>query len=302
MTHSMDEVLDKIPLLRDPSRQVADLPGGLTNRNYKVSTTHGAYVVRVSSSDADLLSIDRHNEHHNAVAAAAAGVGAPVVAFLPEEGVLVVEFINGHTLVDEDLGRPGSIDRLAHSCRRLHAGPRFVNAFDMFDIYQGYLRLVQGRGFRLPGDYLEFLPQVEQVRRALMVRAEGTVPCNNDLLAANFIDDGQQIWLIDYEYSGNNDACFELGNIWSECHLDPDQLDSLVQAYYGRPIRNKLARCRLQGLMSQYGWTLWASIQQAVSPLDFDFWSWGLEKYDRAVQTFGSAEFAVLLDDVQRVD
>ena len=43
-----------------------------------------------------------------------------------------------------------------------------------------------------------------------------TVPCNNDLLAANFIDDGDRIWIIDFEYAGNNDPCFELGNIWSE--------------------------------------------------------------------------------------
>ena len=83
---------------------------------------------------------------------------------------------------------------------------------------------------------------------ALAVRAEGTVPCNNDLLAANFIDDGERIWLIDYEYSGNNDACFELGNIAGECHLPAEGLAELVTAYYGRPLRHKIARARLLGL------------------------------------------------------
>ena len=93
------------------------------------------------------------------------------------------------------------------------------------------------------------------------------MPCNNDLLAANFIDDGDQIWLIDYEYAGNNDACFELGNIWSECHLTLDELEELITAYYGKPLRNKVARAQLQGLMSRYGWTLWASIQDQLEPL-----------------------------------
>jgi thiamine kinase-like enzyme len=108
--------------------------------------------------------------------------------------------------------------------------------------------------------------------------------------------------LIDYEYSGNNDACFELGNIWSESDLTLQQLEQLVGAYYGRPARHKVARARLWGLMSKYGWTLWASIQDGVSQIEFDFWSWGLEKYDRAVEEFESPEFERLLEEARRSD
>jgi len=172
----------------------------------------------------------------------------------------------------------------------------------MFDIQRDYLSLVQARGYRLPDGYLDFAHQVQQIRQALAVRDEGTVPCNNDLLAGNFVDDGTQVWLIDYEYSGNNDACFELGNIWSECHLSHDQLEELVTAYYGRPLRNKVARAQLQGLMSKYGWTLWASIQQASSALDFDFWGWGMEKYESAVEMFRSPHFPQLLEIVELPD
>ena len=96
--------------------------------------------------------------------------------------------------------------------------------------------------------------------------------------------------LIDYEYSGNNDPCFELGNVWSESNLSLEQLEQLIAAYYGRPLRHKVARARLWGLMSKYGWTLWASIQDGVSDIDFDFWSWGMEKYDRAVAEFDSPD------------
>jgi thiamine kinase-like enzyme len=130
------------------------------------------------------------------------------------------------------------------------------------------------------------------------------MPCNNDLLAANVLDDGERLWLIDYEYAGNNDPCFELGNIWSESALANDQLDALVSAYYGRPRRSKVARARLLGLMSKYGWTLWASIQDAVSPLaeSFDFWTWGMEKYERAVAEFDGRDLPRLLDEVIRDD
>jgi thiamine kinase-like enzyme len=122
-----------------------------------------------------------------------------------------------------------------------------------------------------------------------------TVPCHNDLLAANLIDDGERVAIIDYEYAGNNDPCFELGNIWSEATLPAPLLDVLVTAYFGRPRPAQVARARLFGLMSKYGWTLWAAIQDATSPLEFDFWSWGMEKYDRAVAEFDGPEFEHLL-------
>jgi thiamine kinase-like enzyme len=128
------------------------------------------------------------------------------------------------------------------------------------------------------------------------------VACNNDLLAGNLIDDGERIRLIDYEYAGNNDPCFELGNIWSECHLSLDQLEVLVSCYYGRYRPSRVARARLQGLMSQYGWTLWASIQDATSELDFDYWTWGVEKYERAVATFRGADLDGLIDQAQQHD
>ena len=128
------------------------------------------------------------------------------------------------------------------------------------------------------------------------------MPCNNDLLAENFIDTGDAFTLIDYEYSGNNDACFELGNVWSESNLSLDQLEELIGHYYGAPLCNKVARARLWGLMSKYGWTLWASIQDGVSDIDFDFWEWGMEKYDRALLEFDGPDFDRLLEDVQRSD
>jgi len=297
-----DGLADRIAVLRGRGLRVSELAGGLTNRNYKVVTDEGAFVVRVSGRGTGALAIDRDHEYRNSVTAAESGVGAPVVEYLPEDCVLVIGFLEGRTFTDDDFARPGVIERVAASCRRLHGGGRFVNDFDMFEIQAGYLRHVLDRGFRLPADYLEFTGAVARIRGALAVRAEPTVACNNDLLAGNFIDDGSDIHLIDYEYSGNNDPCFELGNIASECHLDGAQLEQLVTAYYGRRLVNRFARARLQGLMSQYGWTLWASIQDATSEIEFAFWPWGLEKYERAVATFRGPGLDRLIEDVQRVD
>jgi thiamine kinase-like enzyme len=162
--------------------------------------------------------------------------------------------------------------------------------------------VVRSRGFRIPAGYEDLMPQFGAVATALAARATGTVPCHNDLLAANFLDDGDRIWLIDYEYSGNNDACFELGNIWAECQLSVDALAELITAYYGRPLRSRIARARLLGLAGKYGWTLWGAIQNAASPLDFDFWSWAMERFEGAAAGFTADDFGQLLEDVQRDD
>jgi thiamine kinase-like enzyme len=295
-------LLDRVPSLAGSPRSVEQLDGGLTNRNYKVSTPAGTFVARVFSDGGELLAINRDDEYRNTAAAAAAGAAAPVIEYCPEAGVLVIGYIEGRTLTNADVRAPGIIPRIARACRRLHSAEPFGNDFDMFAVQRSYLEVVRARGFRLPAGYTALMPRFEAIQRALAARPAVLVPCNNDLLAGNFIDDGDRIWLIDYEYSGNNDPCFELGNIWSECGLDPDGLAELVTCYYGRQLRSKIARARLLGLAAKYGWTLWGSIQAAVSPLDADFWSWAMERYQAAASEMTAPGFTRLLDEAQRDD
>jgi thiamine kinase-like enzyme len=295
------ELFDRVPALARTPRTVTELPGGLTNRNYKVTTPDGAFVARIWSAG-DMLAINRDHEHHNSVAAARAGVGAPVVAYRPEDGLLVLGYIEGRTFGNADVAEPRNIARIAGACRLLHAGPRFRGDFDMFAIQRRYRAVAREHGFAIPAGYDDLMDRIEYARAALAVREGPTVPCNNDLLAANFIDDGERIWLIDYEYSGNNDPCFELGNIWGECRLSEDALAGLITAYYGTALRNKIARARLLGVAGKYGWTLWGAIQHATSPLDFDFWAWAMERFEGAAEGLTSHDFHQLLEDVQRAD
>jgi thiamine kinase-like enzyme len=298
---SVEAVIAAVPQLQ-PALAVEPLPGGLTNSNYKVTTPASAYVVRIAGKDTGLLGIDRENELHNSIAAAETGVAPPVVASVPECSALVIDYLDGATMSPELLRRGDRLELIADACRRLHGGRRFLRDFDMFDIQRGYLSLVRERGFRLPESYLAYVSAVAAMERAMRVRAEPAVSCNNDLLAENFIEVGGELKIIDFEYSGNNEPSFELGNVWSESNLSLDQLEELVARYYGERYRNKVARCRLWGLMSKYGWMLWASIQDGVSELDFDFWSWGMEKYERAVAEFEGPDFQRLLGEVQRGD
>ena len=297
----IEDVLAAVPELHDAT-VVEPLAGGLTNTNYKVTSPGGTYVVRISGKDTSLLAIDRDNEVYNTIAAAQTGVGAPFVAAVPEHDALVLGFLDGEVMSAEKLRHGDRLDAIARACRRLHAGSAFLHDFDMFAIQPAYLEIVRERGFRLPDRYEEFEPQIQALEEAMRVRPERPVPCNNDLLAENFIDVGGELRLIDYEYSGNNEPSFELGNVWSESNLSIEQLEQLVAHYYGRPLRNKVARARAWGLMSKYGWTLWGSIQDGISDLDFDFWGWAMEKYERAVEELDGPQFERLLHEVQQPD
>jgi thiamine kinase-like enzyme len=290
--------LDQLLVLRGRAREVLELPGGLTNLNLHVVLEDQEVVVRQVRSDAGLLAIDRDAEHANTLAAAEAGVGAGVLEHRPELGTTVLEFLRGRTLTEDDFHDPAVLARAADAVRRLHAGPRFVNEFDMFARQRWYREVVGEHGFPLPPSYDDHAAAWEDVRRVLTATTAPTVPCNNDLLAGNFIDDGERVWLIDYDYSGNNDPCFELGNTSTECEFDLDLTRAWVAAYVGRDDPRLLARVRLQALCSEYGWSLWGFIQAGSSDLDFDFHAWGMHRFEKAARMFTSSDLPRLLAQV----
>ena len=268
----LDALLDQVPALAGRPRTVEDLSGGLTNRNLKVTTPDGTFVARLNLSDSKLLDIDREAEAFNTRVAETAGVGAPYVDFRPDLGMLVIGFIEGRTFTDDDLRVPGALERLSTAVRALHSGPRFQIDFDMFVRQSTYLRTCTERGFKIPDGYAGFAPEFARIQTALAVNQVETVPCNNDLLAGNIVDDGSKLWLIDYEYSGNNDPYFELGNCWSECGLDDEHLTELVTAYVGHESPELRARARHRAVKSRYGWSLWGFIQAATREDEFDFY------------------------------
>jgi len=291
------QLFNKVERLRSRI-SISELSGGLTNRNFLIQTPEEKYVARISSNSSSLLSIDRGSEFINSTIAGRGKVGAEVLDYLPGEGLLLISYIKGKTYGAADVA--SNLGGIAKSLRGLHALDSFDHEFNMFTTQKNYLSIVQSQGFKMPDAYLDFVPHVDEIKKAFTVLFDGLVPCNNDLLPGNFIDDGEKIWLIDYEYSGNNDACFEIGNVWAEAFLPLDALEDLVTAYYGQYRPEKVARAWLWALMAKYGWTLWASIQTSISELDFDFWEWGMSKYDLARSEFTSEYFRDALVQVTK--
>jgi thiamine kinase-like enzyme len=258
-----------------------------------------SYFVRIPGAKTELLAIDRQNEYYNSKAAAEAGVGPQVIYHLPEYEVMVLEFIKGETMSKEKLLQPGMPTRIGASIKLLHCGPRFLTDFNMFRLTEYYLEVCAQEKATIPSGYTERMEVVRQIEQALAVRPLGTVPCNNDLLAENYIDDGKLLRLIDFEYSGNNDPCFELGNTCQELGYDEARIRELCAAYFGKVSGPMIARMKLNMIMSDVGWGLWAAIQAKISRIDYDFWGWAIERWGRAEAKLDSPDFPGWLEAVQ---
>ena len=295
----IEEVVTKIPEWNGKYIVIDPLSGGLTNSNFKVTVDGVPYFVRVPGASTDLLAINRDNEVHNSKAAFVAGVGPKVLHHLPEYNVMVLEFLNGKTMSKDSLNEPGMPSRMAEAIKKLNEGPRFLLDFNMFRLTEYYLSLCKERDIKIPDGYLDRIPTIERIEKAMNVNPLETVPCNNDLLAENYIDDGEQLWLIDYEYSGNNDPTFELGNTCQEMQFNDEQIAEVCAAYFGEVMPNMIARMKLNMIMSDVGWGLWAAIQAKISTIDFDFWGWAIERWGRAEEKMASKDFDGWLRDVQ---
>jgi thiamine kinase-like enzyme len=291
----IEEVVSRVPGWAGREIRIAPIAAGLTNQNFRVEVDAQPFFVRLPGGSTELLAVDRANELHNTRAAAEAGVGPRVIHHDPMSGALVLEWIDGRTMSNVAFAEPGTPARIAEALRRLHAGPRFRDAFDMFRLTEFYLRVVDERSVRIPDGYRDELPKVALIEAALAAHPLAAVPCHNDLLAENYLDDGHRLWIVDYEYSGNNDPTFELGNTAQELGFGAGRQEELCAAYFGEATPALVARMRLQMIMSDVGWTLWAAIQAAISSIDYDFWGWAEERWSRASTAFNREDLDDLL-------
>ena len=294
-TERVNEAVSGVSLWRGRKVSVSPLSGGLTNENYLVEAGGERYVMRLPGRSTELLSIDRVNEVYNTKAAAETGVGPKVLEHLPELNVMVLEFIPGPTMSATTLGSKDMAGRMAASFRRLHGGQRFLKDFNMFRLIEYYLGIVDDHDVTIPAAYRDWLPTVAEIERAVAVGSLPSVPCHNDLLCENFIDDGDVLRIVDYELSGNNDPCFDLGNTAQEALFGQDLRAALCDAYFGRADAQQLARMNLFALMSDVGWTLWGAIQAKISAIDYDFRGYYSERWARAVEVLESDRLPGLL-------
>jgi len=269
------------------------LSGGITNRNFLVTVAgrRDRYVIRLAGNDTHLLGISREVEHAATVAAAGVGVGPEVTAFIRPEGYLVTRFIEGSPVSDEAVHQAATQRRVGESLRRIHDGPPIPGLFIPFRIVEAYRALAAARGVPIPPEYELAQSFARRIELAFLSNPVGMRPCHNDLLNANFIDDGTRIRIVDWEYAGMGDPFFDLGNFSVNHGLTPDEDAVVLRAYEGDVRPDRLARLTLMRTMSDFREAMWGVLQQGISTLDVDFVAYAGEHFERLLANATAPSF-----------
>ena len=280
----VQDLISFIPQLRGRPVTVVPLDGGLTNRNYRLDADGESFVLRVAGRNSALLGIDRACEVASSRAAAALGVGPEVVAYLPEHDAMLRRFVPGRTLTAGEVRQPAILRRLANALRRYHDGsPPAAARFSPFAVVRNYHALASDRRVNFPDDFdraLKRLATIEQQSKT----EDPPCPCHNDLLAANFIDDGATVRIIDWEYSGMGDRFFDLGNLAANNEFDTADERALIEAYFGGVRPDHLRRLRLMRQASDMREAMWGFLQSELSTLDVDYLAYGRKHLERFLQ------------------
>jgi thiamine kinase-like enzyme len=275
--------------------EVTPITIGITNRNFRVDIGGESFVVRLSGKDTDLLGIDRAAENEAASAAARAGVAPQVFAYLPERSALITRFVQGSHIPEEDLEREDVLGAVVRSVKAIHAGPTIPSSFPVFRIVEDYRAIAEARGVTVPAAYDEAHAKADDIERAFAVRPLTDRPCHNDLLNANFLLDGDHVWIVDYEYGGMGDLFFDLGNLSINNGLTPAAQELLLGLYFGDVTDAHRARLQLMRIMSDFREAMWGVVQQAISTLDFDYVDYAGRHFARCLATASDERFDVWL-------
>ncbi len=262
----------------DRGARVIPLSGGITNHNFKVEVHGQAFVLRMGGAKTSMLGIDRQAEHQASLRAAEVGVGPEVAGFFEDEGWLVTRFIDGRPISPEAMRKPQTIRRVATALRRFHDAAPIPGRFDAHAVVELYHHEALEQGIEIPDAYGAAHAMSSRIRHARGPQPQ--VPCHNDLLNANFLDDGE-IRIVDWEYAGMGDRFFDLANFSVNHEFGADEDQVLLTAYFGEAGVEGLASLAMMKFMSDFREAMWGVLQSGISELDFDFHGYAARHFDR---------------------
>jgi thiamine kinase-like enzyme len=284
-------VIEAVPSWVGLTPDVTPITIGITNRNFRVDIGGESFVVRLSGKDTELLGIDRAAENEAASTAADAGVAPEVFAYLPEHSALITRFVQGDHIPEEDLQREDVLGSVVRSVKAIHACPPVHAAFPVFRIVEDYALIAAERGVTIPDAYGEAHSMADRIEAAFSMAPTLDTTCHNDLLNANFLRDGEHVWIVDYEYAGMGDPFFDLGNLSINNGLSPDAQEMLLRLYFAEVADEHRARLGLMRIMSDFREAMWGVVQQGLSTLDFDYVEYGDKHFRRLLETAADPRF-----------
>lgn len=295
----MDEVvsnaLARIPQLQGKEGLEVSRLGGLTNLVFHIRDGADNYVLRVPGAGTEEY-IDRAVEIHNARIAADAGVSAEILFADKKDGLMLQQHLgDAITMSPESFSsRKGSPERAALALKKLHTcGKEFQFRFELFAMIDEYLGMLSKLGAQLPNGYYDVVKAAGPVRDALNANPAKLAPCHCDPLCENFLDTGNHMWVVDWEYSGMNDPLWDLGDLSVEAGFNDAQDREMMMAYCDGDVSGALyGRMIIYKAMCDLLWTLWGLIQHANDNPAEDFWAYSIGRFERCKALMGSKNFS----------
>jgi len=269
--------------------------GGMTNLVHLVKTKKINLIVRIAGKGTEEY-INREIEFKNASAAWRAGISAEIIWVDVKEGVMISKAINEIETMTPNLfsSRKGSPARAGFALAKLHnSGETFDFRFELFNMIDDYLKILSTKDVDLPEGYHDIVKAAEPVKESLEANPTPLAPCHCDPLCENFLDDGKNMWIVDWEYSGMNDPLWDLGDLSVEAGMNEVQENEMLEAYFGRaPTSAQKGRVIIYKAMCDLLWTLWGLIQLAdKNPVD-DFRTYSIERFERCKVLMQNPTFA----------
>jgi thiamine kinase-like enzyme len=247
-------------------------------------------------SDSELLNIDYRNKYYNNKICGDIKISPRVVHFIESDNLLVTEFIKSKTSSLTKFQSSKEIKQLVKKIKLLHNAKPFLRNFNMLSQISYYKNILKEE--YLPKELFKYVNKIETLKQKLYLTKDNLVPCHNDLIAENIIKKDNQIYIVDFDYSGNNDPCFELGNLSVEMEYDDEQINKLVRSYYGEINENIISKVYLQGVVSDIGWSLWSYVQAKISNNNFDYSMHGLNRLERVINKMESKEYELWIKNI----
>lgn len=298
MPLTIEEAIARVPQWANATDlKSSPLTGGITNENFRIEVNGDVFVLRIPGADTELLGIVRATECAVSQLVGDIGIGPKVFYVIEPEGYLVASFIDGKLPPPKELGQRENIRRVAETVHRVHEMDAIPETFSPFRVVENSAEIANGFKVEFPDKFEWLVEQMNTAERALKKNPFTPKLCHNDLLNANFLDDGK-IRILDWEYAGMGDPLFDLANFSVHHEFNDEQDRWLLESYFGEVSDSSWARLKILKIISDFREAMWAMVQIGISKLDFDFRDYANTYFSRTEKGMRGENWNEWLKDV----
>jgi thiamine kinase-like enzyme len=284
MPLTLEEALQRIPQWKGAEITTTSLGGGITNQNYRVDVGGESFVLRMPGEKTELLCINRDYEYAANLAAGNLGIAPQVYFYIQPEGYLVTRFLKANPLPPSEIRQPQNLKKVAELVKKFHSLPPIPGSFLVYEIVESYAQTARSYHVALPKNYEWLREKMYAAKAAFDLDPLALVPCHNDLLNENFLQQDGKIYLLDWEYAGMGDPFFDLANFAAHHKLNDEEERYFLACYFDPVSEKHLARLKIMKILSDFREAMWAVVQIGISTLDFDYQRYAEKHFDRMTQ------------------